>query len=44
MGGSSEDIVRVQESASSREAGKGKQLNKFGLIFSLNEFVGNRDQ
>lgn len=33
VGGSSEDIVRVQESASSGEAGKGKQLNKFGLIF-----------
>lgn len=35
MGGSSEDIVCMQESVSSREAGNGKQLNKLDFFFSF---------
>lgn len=47
VGGSSEDIVRVQESVSSRrEPGNGKQLNKFAFMYFplRSEMSGTCDQ
>lgn len=46
VGGSSEDIVCVQESVSSGEPARGKQLNKFAFIYFLlqGEIFGTCDQ